>query len=471
MGINTKKRVISFLLLVVMLMGICQVIYADDVLSIAYDSQAHIIEVKGSLEYGKNNRLLSVTVAPKEGGEFVHIAQTTVNYDGAYSCSFPFDGELGDYTIAVHCEEIYEEADFSYGSDEQILEKINKAETADELLSYVEKFRINLDFESPTYKNRLSDEQKQQVLDSLCDIEFKQLSQINENFEKLAFDIALNNAGIWQNVEAILRENKDLLDLDFTDFDELSEPGNVLKLFLDGVTSEDAKKVFDDAVSEELENQNKDNSSSRPSYGGGSSVGKPSGSIYVNKTEDTPKKFETSFMDLEEVSWAKEAITYLEEKGIVSGTEKGKFDPMAPVSRAQFVKMLSVAFGFYSENSSCSFADVPNGSWFYAYVASAAAKGIIFGRDDGTFGPDDSITRQDMSVIAYRCAQIKNVGVTAVEFKDKAEIAPYALDAVTTLGSAGILSGTGNGEFNPNATSTRAQAAKVIFELIKHMNK
>lgn len=472
MGINIKKQVTSFLLFALMMLNMCPIASAadSDALSILCDSQTQIITVEGTLEYGINNRMIAVTVAPAEGGDFVHIAQTDVAFDGTYSYTFPFDGTLGDYTVEIHCGDVEAEADFSFGTEEQILDQINNAETGEEILASIEKFRIALNYENPTYADRLNDEQKLEVFDKLCMEEFSSLSEINDSFEKLAFDIALKYIGIWQNVEALLRENAELLELDFTDFEEVSKPANVLKLFLKGVTSENAKEVFDEAVEKELSRN--DDMPSRPSSGGGGG-GTVSTTISVQAPAPavTPAPFKTSFKDLEEVAWAKDAIGYLEEKGIVSGMEKGTFKPMAPVSRSQFIKMLSIAFGFYDENISCSFTDVPKDSWFYSYIGSAVAKGVVLGREDGNFAPDDSITRQDMAVFAYRCSQFNNAGASAVKFSDEGEIAPYALTAVSALSGMGIINGTGNGEFSPKSTATRAQAAKIIYELIQHMNK
>ena len=472
MGINIKKQVTSLLAVTGILFGgICPIAFADDTLSISYDAQSQSVEIKGTLDYGKNNRLLAVTVTPKDGGEFAHIDQASVSFDGTYKCVFPFDSETGDYTIAIHCGEIYSEAEFTFGTEDMILEQLNKAETADELLLYIKKFGVNLNLSGPTYKDRLNDEQKQAVLNALCDVNFTKITDVNDDLEKLAFNIALENAGIWQNVEAILRENETLLELDFTDFDKVKEPENVLKKLLKGVNAENVKTVFDNAVAEELKNQDEQKEEpKRPSYGGGGvSAGKVSGTVSVTPVVPAPAKFETSFKDLEEVPWAKEAITYLEEKGIVAGIQPGIFEPMAPVSRAQFVKMLSVAFDFHDPNSRCTFTDVPYGTWYYTYVASAAKKGIVLGRDDGRFGPDDSISRQDMAVFSSRCAQLKGEGM--LNFKDASEIAPYALDAVLALSSTGIISGTDSGEFAPTEIATRAQAAKIIYELIQHMNK
>lgn len=470
MGMNIKKQVTSLLLITSMLWCVCPVASASDsgALNIVCDSQAQIITVDGTLEYGINNRMVAITVAPAEGGDFVHIAQTDVAFDGTYSCTFPFDGALGEYTIGIHCGDVEVETNFGFGTEEQILEQINNAETGEEILASIEKFRIALNYENPTYADRLNDEQKLEVFDKLCMVEFSSLSEINDSFEKFSFDIALKNIGIWQNVEALLRENAELLELDFTDFEEVSKPANVLKLFLKGVTSENAKEVFDEAVEKELSRN--DDMPSRPSSGGGGG-GTVSTTISVQAPAVTPAPFKTSFKDLEEVAWAKDAIGYLEEKGIVSGMADGTFDPMAPVSRSQFIKMLSIAFGFYNENSSCSFNDVSKDSWFYPYIGSAVANGVVLGREDGNFAPDDSITRQDMAVFAYRCSQFNNAGASAVKFADEGEIAPYALTAVSSLSSIGIINGTGNGEFSPKSTATRAQAAKIIYELIQHMNK
>ena len=104
------------------------------------------------------------------------------------------------------------------------------------------------------------------------------------------------------------------------------------------------------------------------------------------------------------VEWAKESIEALADKGVLNGKGDGKFAPNDSVTREEFVTMLIRATGIASEESEKSFTDVPSDAWFYNSVQTAAAKGIINGRENGSFGAGENITRQDMAVIVYNMA-------------------------------------------------------------------
>ena len=214
-----------------------------------------------------------------------------------------------------------------------------------------------------------------------------------------------------------------------------------------------------------------------PSGGSGSgSSGGSGGSVAVSPavtgkvytefvpTETAPQ----TFNDLELCEWARDAIEYLAKKQIASGMGDGNFYPDNPVTRAEFVKLIVCAFGFYDETAGCSFEDTDLSQWHYRYIASAAKKGIIKGLDEHIFGCNDNITREDMAVIAMRAAIVAGKKLTQGEeaFKDSDEISDYAEEAVGVLSCSGIISGLGNGIFAPKYFTTRAETAVLIYRLI-----
>ena len=185
------------------------------------------------------------------------------------------------------------------------------------------------------------------------------------------------------------------------------------------------------------------------------------------ETPDTPVVPEGTFSDVASVEWAKESIEALADKGILNGKGDGKFAPNDNVTREEFVKIIVVAFDLNDAEASSDFADVSKDSWSYSYVASAAKLGIVSG-DGASFNPKAGISRQDMAVIIHRVfehlgAEIKG---EAVAFDDNAEISEYAKAAVEALTAAGIINGMGDGTFAPAGTVTRAQAAKVVYGLL-----
>ena len=125
-----------------------------------------------------------------------------------------------------------------------------------------------------------------------------------------------------------------------------------------------------------------------------------------------------------------------------------------------------LAFSDYDEKAESSFDDVNKKAWYYGYVSSAFKNGIVLGRNAKIFGIGDNVTRQDMAVIIFRAAQLKASEKTA-DFSDFEKISDYAKEAVSALYSAKVLSGTGNGNFEPVKFATRAEAAKMIYEALK----
>ena len=173
------------------------------------------------------------------------------------------------------------------------------------------------------------------------------------------------------------------------------------------------------------------------------------------------------YLDVPEDNWAKPYIEQLTQENILAGDTDGMFRPDAPVTRAEFVTILSRVSGADAAERTVPFADVRSGDWYYAAVAWAFEAGIVNGVTENSFAPDDPISRQDLCVMLMRYAE-KNGGIDltaqteTVVFSDTAEIAAYAADAVAALQSAGIINGVGDGRFAPNENATRAEAAKLI---------
>jgi len=186
---------------------------------------------------------------------------------------------------------------------------------------------------------------------------------------------------------------------------------------------------------------------------------------------DEPADDMVYFSDLESVPWAKESIEALAAKGIVSGVGDGTFRPDNNVTRAEFIKMLIMAFDLVDENAVSTFNDVKEGMWYYKPIASAEELGIVKGKGDGTFGINEHITREDMAVMVYRTSLILGMNLSTgsgeVPFMDKEDIASYALEAVAAMHEKGIIKGIGDNMFAPKNNATRAEAAVLIYRLYK----
>lgn len=207
------------------------------------------------------------------------------------------------------------------------------------------------------------------------------------------------------------------------------------------------------------------------SNGGGGGGGSFSPSVTGGKT-DTPKytdevvpKDAKIFNDVESDHWSYEPTKYLSEKGILKGMDNGNFEPDRSIKREEFAKILVLAFNLQAKDEDKLFTDVKDTEWYYEYVKIAAQNGIINGIGDGVFGVSVELSRQDIAVMIARVLN-KNEASEEI-FNDDSEISSYAKDAVYTLKNLGVLNGTGNGNFEPKRPVTRAECAKIVYELIK----
>ena len=160
----------------------------------------------------------------------------------------------------------------------------------------------------------------------------------------------------------------------------------------------------------------------------------------------------------------------LADKNIISQAENKLYRPLDSITRAEFIKLLVCALYSADENAKSEFSDIPQTDWSYPYVSTALSLGLVNGREDGSYGKDASITRQEMAAIICRALINKGINLNSdnsVKYSDDSAIDGYALDAVYTVKAAGIMSGMENNVFAPAENANRAQAAVVIDRLIK----
>ena len=176
--------------------------------------------------------------------------------------------------------------------------------------------------------------------------------------------------------------------------------------------------------------------------------------------------------DIAKAEWARESIEYLVEEGVLSGRDDGQFYPNDTVTREEFVKIIVEAFDISKDHDGADFNDVKNSRWSYEYIAAALKAGIVSGDSESTFNPTGRMSRQDMAVIIYRTAKALGYELAdddGADFADITDVSDYAKDAVKALCAKGIVNGTGDNKFSPKDTVTRAQAAKIVYEALKVM--
>lgn len=202
--------------------------------------------------------------------------------------------------------------------------------------------------------------------------------------------------------------------------------------------------------------------------GGGGSLSDYGSSATSGETTSLGTFSTYTYADVPADFWGYTYIERLSEKGIVNGFN-GYFNPDKNVTRAEFVKMLCEAYKIDGVLIN-EFSDVDENEWYAPYVGGAFTMGCIKG-ENGIFRPNDSITREDAAVIAYRFSADNITDNGTAQFADYNDIADYAKNAVNVLSKAKIINGFTDGSFKPKANTTRAEAAKIIYEIMKAVGR
>ncbi len=208
-----------------------------------------------------------------------------------------------------------------------------------------------------------------------------------------------------------------------------------------------------------------------PGSGGGSGRGNGGGggggfTVGGASASENMNEDKYSFTDLIHAEWARTAVEAMCKKNIISGYGDGTFKPNNNITRAEFIKILVVAVGIEMNVSAEEFADVPADAWYRPYVNAARAAGLITGDDNNCFNPNAPITREDMAVMIYRSYKLSGTDYQ-LNFNDAEDISPYAREAVAFLNSKGVINGIGNGIFAAKNNATRAQAAQMLYNIFK----
>lgn len=185
----------------------------------------------------------------------------------------------------------------------------------------------------------------------------------------------------------------------------------------------------------------------------------------------TTTAFGASFPDVPSDHWAYQEVMKASEIGFISGMDDGTFGLGQTVTRAQFVSMMCRMFGWESDNATAgSFADnVDSGQWYFQSVETAVTHGAI-DTDTQYFRPNEAITRAEMAVMLIKGLGYDNLVETAAQtaspFSDVTEEKGY----INLAYDFGIVSGTGNGQFLPDGTATREEAAAMMLRCYEKRN-
>jgi hypothetical protein len=162
------------------------------------------------------------------------------------------------------------------------------------------------------------------------------------------------------------------------------------------------------------------------------------------------------------------AVNWLTCRGIVSGYSDNTFRPGNTATRAQIVKMVVLGYGWplYAPGRP-TFNDVLPGDWSYGYVEAGVLHGMIGGYADGSFRPNDPVTRGQLCKILVLAGQWPLEIPEEANFSDVPPGSPF-YPYVETAHALGIISGYADSTFRPANHATRGQLSKMLYVALTH---
>lgn len=186
-----------------------------------------------------------------------------------------------------------------------------------------------------------------------------------------------------------------------------------------------------------------------------------------------------TFRDVPAGHWAEEDIHTLANKLVVYGVSDDLFDLRRNVTRAEFAGLVVRSLGLGGIKGSHSFSDVPANAWYAEEVAIATEAGLIYGYEDGTFRPNEVITREELASLVVRALEYAGFteelspseqSALLAPFKDADQVGGWAREEMARAIKEGIVYGMSEDTLNPKGNATRAEAAAMLYRYLQAAN-
>ena len=168
--------------------------------------------------------------------------------------------------------------------------------------------------------------------------------------------------------------------------------------------------------------------------------------------------------------WAYSAIKRVYTRGLMVGMDEKTFAPDQQLSRAMLAVILYAMAGEPAVTGESPFTDVPAGCWYTDAIVWAAQNGIVSGFGDGTFRPNEAVTRAQAAVMLYGYAAFTGADVTAradlSAYSDAGQIPAWAMDAMQWANARRLIVGRDSSHLVPDGNTTRAEMAAILSAYI-----
>ena len=166
--------------------------------------------------------------------------------------------------------------------------------------------------------------------------------------------------------------------------------------------------------------------------------------------------------------WSRDAIIEMSRLGIVNGTGPYTFEPERPITRAEAVAMAIKAYKpiIAGMPTAVRFKDLEDDHWAYGAITKAVQKGWIRGFPDGTFRPEQPVTRAEMALIIGYADQVQPVPPLGNPFKDVGRT-HWAAPMLNALKLKGVVSGTDDNVYEPGKKASRAEFTTILYRVYR----
>ena len=171
-------------------------------------------------------------------------------------------------------------------------------------------------------------------------------------------------------------------------------------------------------------------------------------------------------------AWYHDAVDYVVEHGIMTGTSATTFEPNTTLSRAMVAQILYNLEGQPTVTGESTFTDV-SGHWAIDSITWAQKTGVVDGYEDNTFRPENNVTRQEFAQMMYNYAAYKDYDLSAKgalsQFTDGDSVQEWAVTAMSWANGNALINGHDDGTLEPGGTTTRAQAASILMRFDQNL--
>jgi len=159
--------------------------------------------------------------------------------------------------------------------------------------------------------------------------------------------------------------------------------------------------------------------------------------------------------------WANKVISAWIAGGRISGYPDGSFKPDNDITRAEFYALVNKSFKF-TETESVSYKDLKETDWCYSVIAKAKKAGYLLENSDGTVAPNAKITREEVAVVVAKVKSLQKDMAAANKFADASKLRAWSKGSVGAVTKAGYMNGYPDGKFEPTKKITRAESVVVL---------